>query len=88
MIFGVYEVIGRRQYRGHEPGSTFEAVIAPAVEQRAVQRGDIRLLRRIRPSLVPGSYTLRGWPPPGRQTTPVAPQTEPPQGGSLIEGGG
>lgn len=87
MIFGVYQVIGSRQYRGHEPGTTFEAIIAPAVEQRAIARGDIRLLRRISPSLAEDSWTLRGWPPPGGTTT-AAVSTEPPQGGSLIEGGG
>ena len=87
MTYGLYEVTGRRQYRGHEPGTVFEAAIAPSVEARALQRGDIKLLRRITPTLAPGSFTFRDWPPPGEQPAPAS-STEPPQGGSLIEGGG
>lgn len=83
MIFGVYQVTGRRQYRGHEPGSTFKASLAPSVEQRAIDRGDIKLLRRITPTLVPGSYTLRRWPPPDETAVPQ-PTTEAPRGASLI----
>lgn len=59
---GRYEVVGRREYRGHKPGTTFEARIDPGPERRAVVRGDIRLLERIIPSLQPGSVTLPdGW---------------------------
>lgn len=67
--YGVYKVTGKRQYRGHDPGSTFEASIDPAVEQRAVNRGDIQLLRRVTPDLAPGSFVLSdNWPLRGRNT--------------------
>lgn len=86
MTFGVYKVTGRREYRGHQPGSTFEAVLDVNAEARAVARGDIVVLGRFTPDLEPGSYTLPdGW-PPGQQLSPVA--TEAPEGASLIEGGG
>lgn len=59
---GVYVVTGRRKYRGHEPGETFEAKLDPAAERRAIDRGDIRLLDRIIPSIQPGTYVLPdGW---------------------------
>lgn len=60
-LLGVYEVGQRRSYRGHEPGTVFEARLDPAAETRALARGDIRLIERVTPSLQPGSYTL----PPG-----------------------
>lgn len=60
--YGLYEVTGRRAYRGHVPGSKFEALLDPAVEQRAVERCDIRLLKRVIPVLQPGSFRLpAGW---------------------------
>lgn len=60
---GLYEVLSPRAYRGHPPGSTFQARIDRFAERRAVDRGDIRLLARITPTLQPGSYTLpQGWP--------------------------
>lgn len=59
---GVYRVNGRRSYRGHTPGSTFEAVLSPAAEQRALARGDISLIRRVIPTIQPGSYVFpAGW---------------------------
>lgn len=65
MTYGVYRVTGRREYRGHAPGTLFEALLDPAVEQRAVARGDIQLLRRVTPDLQPGSFTFPdGWLPP------------------------
>lgn len=71
--YGVYLVTGKREYRGHEPGTRFEAAIEPAVEARAIGRGDIVLLRRVVPDLQPGSYRLPdNWPPPD---TPVEPLT-------------
>lgn len=79
---GVYLVIGQRQYRGHKPGERFEARLDPAVEERAIRRGDIRLLRRITPSLQPGSFTLPDDWPPGQPT--VSSSTEAPEGASLI----
>lgn len=78
--YGVYEVIGRRIYRGHTPGTRFEALIDPAAAQRAIDRGDIRLVRRVTPDLVAGSYRL----PPGWLDTGATP-TEAPTGASLIE---
>jgi hypothetical protein len=60
--YGRYLVTGRRAYRGHESGEVFEAKIDPAVEQRAIARGDIRLIRRVIPSIHPGSYVFpAGW---------------------------
>jgi hypothetical protein len=58
----VYRVGRRRAYRGHAPGSTFEAALEPGAERRALARGDVVLIERKTPSLQPGSYTLpRGW---------------------------
>lgn len=81
--FGIYEVTGPRKYRGHDPGTTFEASLDPNVEQRAIQRRDIRLIRRVTPSLLPGSYRLpHDWPPP-EKAAPTS-TNEAPEGASLI----
>jgi hypothetical protein len=62
VTYGEYLVTGKRNYRGHEPGTTFEANLAPGPEGRAIARGDIRLLRKIEPTVQPGSYTFPdGW---------------------------
>lgn len=58
MIWGEYEVTGPREYRGHPHGTTFVARLDPGAEQRAVARGDIRVVSRIEPALVPGSFQL------------------------------
>jgi hypothetical protein len=59
---GVYEVVGRRAYRGHEPGVVFEAALQPGPERRAVDRGDIVLLERIVPCIETGRLVLPvGW---------------------------
>ena len=59
---GEYEVVGRREYRGHAPGKTFEARLERAAASRAVARGDIRLLRIVEPQIQSGSYRLPdGW---------------------------
>lgn len=59
---GEYEVVGRREYRGHTPGTVFEARIDRAAESRAVKRGDIRLLRIVKPEVPSGMYALpEGW---------------------------
>jgi len=64
MSFGEYEVIGRRLYRGHEPGSIFEARLERNAERRAIRRGDIRLLRVVQPKLQEGSFAFPdGWLP-------------------------
>jgi hypothetical protein len=49
--YGEYLVTGSRRYRDHEPGITFEARLDRNAEARAVQRGDIRLLRLITPTV-------------------------------------
>lgn len=62
MKTGEYEVTGKREYRGHKPGQTFEARLDRGAEHRAIQRGDIRLVRIITPEVQPDSYTLPdGW---------------------------
>jgi hypothetical protein len=78
---GVYQVIGNREYRGHKPGTTFEAILDPGPERRAIDRGDIRLIERITPSIRPGTLTMPdGWPPPargGNNTNTEAPDEAP-----------
>lgn len=60
---GRYRVTGRRQYRGHRPGETFEARLDRLAEQRAIERGDIVLLERIEPGLAETTYRLPAdWP--------------------------
>lgn len=62
IIGGLYEVTGGRGYRGHTSGAVFEAVLDPLAESRALGRGDIRRIKRISPSIQPGTFTLpRGW---------------------------
>ena len=62
MTMGEYEVVGRREYRGHRPGTVFEARLDRAAESRAVARGDIRLLRIVEPQIQSGSWRLPdGW---------------------------
>jgi hypothetical protein len=61
---GQYKVVGKREYRGHQPGTTFDAVLDRNAERRAIVRGDIRLLDRYVPSLAPGSWTFpQDWDP-------------------------
>lgn len=60
---GKYHVSGTRIYRGHPPGTVFEAFIPAGAEFRAIQRGSITLLERVPADLKPGSYRLPdGWP--------------------------
>ena len=62
MTHGLYQVVGNRNYRGHDRGDTFVARLDQRAERRAVDRGDIILLERITPALEPGSYALpEGW---------------------------
>ncbi len=73
------KVIGRRQYRGHEPGEVFEARFDAALE-RAVYRRNIEILEIIRPELPEGRYRLpKDWPQPAN-----AAQSEAPEGASLM----
>ncbi len=59
-----YIVTGKRQYRWHKPGATFEAQLDPLAEQRAIERGSIRVLEVVKPGLTIGSYALpEDWPP-------------------------
>lgn len=63
MTMGRYRVVGRRAYRGHQPGEEFEAKLDPNAEARAVNRGNILLLERLVADLPPGKYRLpTGWP--------------------------
>lgn len=54
----VYKVTGRSSFRHYPSGDTFEAVLPPALEKRAINRGQIELVERSTPKLVPGSYTF------------------------------
>lgn len=56
-----YEVTGARVIRGHRRGEVFHAEMGPLAEARAVARGDIRLIRRIRPTIPPGYWLPAGW---------------------------
>lgn len=62
---GLYKVTGRRQYRGHEPGTRFEARPDAAI-QRAINRGDISLIEYVNPRLPDDGFWLpHDWPPQG-----------------------
>ncbi len=54
----VYKVTGSSEFRGHQPGETFEAQLPEGMERRALRRGNIELVERSTPALVPGSYRL------------------------------
>jgi hypothetical protein len=54
----LYRVTGSREYRGHKSGDVFEATLDPAAEARALRRGSIEVVKRSRPRLQEGSYTL------------------------------
>ena len=59
---GEYEVVGKREYRGHPPGEVFHAILPQGPESRAIARGDIRRLGDVHPSIQPGSFSLpEGW---------------------------
>jgi len=63
----LYLVTGTRTvFGGQKPGQTFEALIEQGAEERAVARGDIRVLERGKPELRPGSFVL----PAGWKSTP------------------
>jgi hypothetical protein len=59
---GRYLVSGHRAYRGHMPGTEFEAVLDSAAEARAVRRGSIELLERMVADLPPNYRLPSGWP--------------------------
>jgi hypothetical protein len=62
-----YLVTGKRQYRWHKPGTVFEARLDPDAEQRAIERGSIRVIDSVQPELENGSYALppEDWPQAG-----------------------
>ena len=58
----IYKVTGSLNYRDHTPQTVFEAVLEPDAEARAIERGNITLIERSTPALIPGSYRLPdGW---------------------------
>ena len=80
-----YLVTGKRQYRWHAPGTTFEAKLDPLAEERAIARGSIRVLAVLRSELPDGSYELPDdWPRPAAD----AAHTEAPKGASFVSEGG
>jgi hypothetical protein len=70
---GRYRVLGTRRYRGHEPGTEFEAELERGAERRAIARGNIELVERFEPTLPEGYTFPRGWlpkiPQPRNETT-------------------
>lgn len=57
---GVYRVVDRRAYRGHEQGTVFTAQLDPRAEQRAIFRGSIERIAIVTPR--PEHYTFpAGW---------------------------
>lgn len=56
----VYRVIGQHRYREHDPGATFEALLEPDAEERALRHGVLELVERSDPGLRPGSF-VPGW---------------------------
>lgn len=84
MTHALFEVSGRRQYRGHAPGTRFEARIEAAI-QRALDRGDVLLVEMVTPEVPPGYWLPTDWPPPGAD---AAAHTEAPKGASLVSEGG
>ncbi len=58
---GRYQVVGRREYRGHPTGTVFDARLDTHAAARAITRGDIELLEQIEPGLPPGFVFPDGW---------------------------
>ena len=54
----IYKVTGPSEFRGHQPGTTFEARLPEPMERRALRRGNIELVEQSTPKLQPGSYRL------------------------------
>ena len=54
----VYQVTGRMEYRGHQPGERFEAVLDRLVEARALARGNIIIVSHEPTTIAPGSFTF------------------------------
>lgn len=63
MTHGRYEVLGGFDFRGHPQGAVFTARLDPNQERRAIERGAIRLLERLVPTITSDNLTLpAGWP--------------------------
>jgi hypothetical protein len=59
---GRYQVVGDTAYRGHEPGTTFVARLDVHTANRAIDRGNLKLLGLAVDDLEPGSWRLpQGW---------------------------
>jgi hypothetical protein len=85
VTFCEYLVTGRRPYRGHNPGTKFEARHDPA-KQRGILRGDIRLIRTVEPAVPAGAVFPDGWlPPPDPSSSQTAEAAE--AASHLHEGG-
>jgi len=54
----VFLVSGATSFDGYNPGETFETVLDPDLETRAIRRGSLTLIERSTPVLQPGSYRL------------------------------
>lgn len=70
MTFCEYQVTGTRNYRGHSPGTIFEARHDPA-KQRAIGRGDITMLRVHTPDVPEGATFPDGWLPEPERAVPT-----------------
>lgn len=71
MTHVLLRVTGRRQYRGHIPGTEFETRYDASIE-RAVYRGDVTILAEVEPGLSKGAYALPpDWPPQAADTEPT-----------------
>jgi len=54
----LYLVTSGTGFDGYSQGDTFETVLEPEREARALRRGSVQLLERSTPALQPGSYRL------------------------------
>ena len=80
----LFEVIGKRQYRGHQPGERFVSRLDPALE-RAVQRPNVVVLAEVETSIKHREHGLpRDWP---REANAPA-DTEAPKGAFFMREGG
>ena len=61
MTYGLWRVVGRRAYRGHEPGVEFEAVIPSGAAARAIARGDLVLIEALVAGLPDEHCLPEGW---------------------------
>lgn len=56
----VYRVLGKRDYRGHTPGTEFPAHLDPKAARRAIDRGSIECIGTV--VLQPARYIFpKGW---------------------------